>query len=556
MSLDPVDYAVISQSLIAVSAEMGAKLVRSAYSTIVREASDAAAAILDADGNTVCQAELIPVQLGSLDATFEPCARLHPPAELGENDFYITNDPYHGGQHLPDIFIFTPIFVEGALLGFSATVAHHIDVGGGAPGLNMGARELIQEGLIIPPSRYNLERDWNGGPFERLIAANIRVSEQTIGDLNAQFAGNNIGATRVRQLCHKFSVTHVRETMSELMTYCERRMCVAIAEAPDGVYVGEDWIDDDGLGDEPILIRATVTIDGETLAVDFGGTSPQIATNMNCPFASTLAAAYGCVKAVLTDPMVPFNTGSTRPITVTAPFGSILNPRPPAPLRARMTAVNRVFNAVMKALAQAVPEKAIAHGFDTTTGPYLSRRRGDGYRVYHEVMGGGYGASAGADGCSGVDGPMSNCANVPVESLDMDFDFFRVVEYSLIPDSGGAGMTRGGLGIRRRYEILEDGVEYAQYGDRFKFRPEGLFGGEAGAPASCSITRDGVTTALKSKDSAEFRKGDILTVSTGGGAGYGPPSERPRDKVRADIDEGFVTRRGSDESYGAGTDES
>ena len=544
MSLDPVDYAVISQSLIAASTEMGAKLVRSAYSTIVREASDAAAAILDADGNTVCQAELIPVQLGSLAATFQPCARLYPPTELRDGDFYITNDPYHGGQHLPDIFIFTPILDDGALLSFTATVAHHIDVGGGAPGLNMSARELIQEGLIIPPSRFNLARDWNGGPFERLIAANIRVPDQTIGDLNAQFAGNSIGATRVRQLCRKFGTGRVLETMGEMMNYSERRMRAAIASAPEGVYVGEDRIDDDGAGGGPVVIRATVTIKGDTLAIDFAGTGPQVPTNMNCPFASTLAAAYGCVKAVLTDPTTPFNAGSTRMVTVTAPFGSILNPKPPAPVRARMTPVNRVFDAVMKALAQAVPEKAIATGFDTTTGPYLSRRRDGRYRVYHEVMGGGYGASAGADGCSGVDGPMSNCANAPVESLDMDFDFFRVVEYGLIPDSGGAGRTRGGLGIRRRYEILKDGVEYAQYGDRFEFRAEGLLGGAPGAPASCTITRDGRTTALKSKDWAELRKGDVLTVSTGGGAGYGPSAERPRAKALADVDEGLVTRQG------------
>lgn len=544
MSLDPVDYAVISQSLIAASAEMGTKLVRSAYSTIVREANDAAAAILDANGNTVCQAELIPVQLGSLTATFQPCARLYPPRELREGDFYITNDPYNGGQHLPDIFLFTPILFNGMLIGFAATVAHHIDVGGGAPGLNMSARELIQEGLIIPPSRFNLERDWNGGPFETLIAANIRVPDQTIGDLNAQFAGNGIGAIRVKQLCGRYGADYVLETMAALMNYSESRMRAAIAAAPDGIYASEDRIDDDGLGGGPVTIRATVTIVGDSLAIDFDGTSPQVATNMNCPFASTLAAAYGCVKAVLTDPTTPFNAGSTRMITVRAPFGSILNPKPPAAVRARMTPVNRVFDAVMKALAQAVPEKAIATGFDTTTGPYLSLRRDGRYQVYHEVIGGGYGASAGADGCSGVDGPMSNCSNVPVESLDLDFDFFRVVEYSLIQDSGGAGRTRGGLGICRRYEILADGVEYAQYGDRFKFMAAGLFGGGSGTPASCSITRGGTTMALKSKDWMALRKGDVLTVLTGGGAGYGPPDERAAGKVQADVNEGWVAQPG------------
>ena len=443
MALNPADYAVISQALIAATHEMGAKLVRSAYSTIVREASDASAALLDRNGQAVAQAELMIQQLGSLSATFGPCAEHHPIDTLVEGDFYINNDPYHGGQHLPDVFIFSPVFFEGELIAFGATVAHHIDIGGGAPGLNMGAREIYQEGLIIPPSRYNLEDDWNGGRFERLIATNIRVPNQTIGDMNAQFAGNAIGAARVRQLCRKYGPEAVKETMASLIDYSERRMRAAIAAAPDGVFHGADVIDDDGAGGGPVKVRATVTIDGDEVAIDFDGTSDQVASNMNAPFASTVAAAFGCVKAVLTSADIPYNAGSTRPATVTAPYGSLLNPKPPAAVRARMTATNRAFNAVMKALAQAVPEKVIATGFDTTTGPYLSRRSEAGYKVYHEVIGGGYGASAHADGCSGVDGPLGNCRNAPVETLDMDFDFFRVREYSLIPGSGGSGEFRG-----------------------------------------------------------------------------------------------------------------
>ena len=534
MALNPADYAVISQALIAATHEMGAKLVRSAYSTIVREASDASAALLDPNGQAVAQAELMIQQLGSLSATFGPCAEHHPVDTLVEGDFYINNDPYHGGQHLPDVFIFSPVFFEGELVAFGATVAHHIDIGGGAPGLNVNAREIYQEGLIIPPSRYNLDDDWNGGRLERLIATNVRVPDQTIGDMNAQFAGNATGAERVRQLCRKYGPEAVKETMASLIDYSERRMRAAIAAAPDGVYHGEDVIDHDWAGGGPVHVRAAVTIDGDEVAIDFDGTSDQVASNMNAPFASTVAAAFGCVKAALTSADIPYNAGSTRPATVTAPYGSLLNPKPPAPVRARMTATNRAFNAVMKALAQAVPEKVIATGFDTTTGPYLSRRSEAGYKVYHEVIGGGYGASARADGCSGVDGPLGNCSNVPVESLDMDFDFFRVREYSLIPDSGGGGEFRGGLGIRRRYEILADEVQYAQYGDRFRFRPDGLFGGEPGAAASCNIERDGEITELPCKESAWLRAGDVLTVNTGGGGGYGAPHRRSAGRIDDD----------------------
>jgi N-methylhydantoinase B len=517
----------------------------------VRDASDASSALLDSDGQAVAQAELLIQQLGSLSATFGPCAEHHPVDTLVEGDFYINNDPFHGGQHLPDVFIFSPIFFEGELMGFGATVAHHIDIGGGAPGLNMGAREIYQEGLIIPPSRYNVERDWNGGSFERLIASNIRVPNQTIGDMNAQFAGNAIGAARVHQLCRKYGPEAVKETMALLIDYSERRMRAAIAEVPDGTFHGEDVIDDDGLGGGPLTVRATVTINGDEAAVDFEGTSDQIASNMNSPFASTVSAAIGCVKAALTSPDIPYNAGITRPVTVTAPYGSLLNPKHPAPVRARMTATNRVFNAVMKALAQVVPDKVIATGFDTTTGPYLSHRSDAGYKVYHEIIGGGYGASAHNNGCSGVDGPLGNCSNAPVETLDMDFDYFRVSEYSLIQDSGGGGEFRGGLGVRRRYEILKDDVQYAQYGDRFQFQPEGLFAGEPGSLAYCTIERGGEISQLKSKESKWLQTGDVLTVNTGGGGGYGSPTRRAGDQLDDDVEQGKVSPEAAAAVYGA-----
>lgn len=541
MRLDPADYAVISQALLSATREMGAKLMRSAYSTIVRDANDAAAALLDRRGRAVCQGEHNPAQLGSMSATIARCIATFGTDRLEEGDFFITNDPYHGGQHLPDIFIFTPIALAGRLLGFAGTVAHHIDIGGGAPGLNMAARELIQEGLIIPPSCWNMARDWNDGGFQQMIAANIRVPEQTIGDMNAQFAGNAIGAARVVELARKYGPDTVVAVMDEMNAYSERRMRAAIAAAPDGTYHGEDFIDDDGAGGGPVPIRCAVTISGDALVIDFAGTGAQVPTNMNCPFASTLAAAFCCVKGALTEPDTPFNAGSTAPITVTAPLGTILNPRRPAPVRARMTPVNRSFNAIMKALAQAVPDRVIATGFDTTTGPYLSRRTETRYQVYHEIIGGGWGASSGADGCSSVDGPTSNCSNAPIEALDMDYDYFRIVEYAVIPNSGGPGKYRGGLGTRRRYLILKDGVQYAQYGDRFAFLPAGLFGGREGVAARCTLERDGRVIELASKVMMELKAGDMLTVETGGGGGYGPPESRAAQAIADDIADGFIT---------------
>ena len=466
MPLDPVDYAVISQGLLAGAREMGAKLIRSAYSTILREAQDGSAALMDRDGNVIAQAELIPMQLGPMRATFVPCAELHPVDELVEGDFYINNDPFNGGQHLPDVFIFSPIFYDGEVIGFGASVAHHLDLGGGAPGLNAEAGDIYQEGLRIPPGCYNMTRDWNGGPFERLVAANIRVPQLTIGDFNAQFAANAIGGLRMQELAAKFGVDAVKEAMAELLDYSERRVRAAIADVPDGTYEGEDAIDDDGITDEPLVIKSQVTIAGDQVTITFDGTCDQVGRNLNSPFSSTISAALSCVKSVLTSPDIPFNEGMKRPFTISAPYGSILNPKPPAPVRARMEAGYRVFNAVMKALAQVVPEKVIACGFDTTSVFALSHLGDNGYRVYVEVFGGGYGASTEQDGCDAVDSPLSNCSNTPVEALDMEYDYFRVVDYALDPDSCGHGRHRGGIGFTRTYEILEGRCQFCRL-----FRP-------------------------------------------------------------------------------------
>jgi N-methylhydantoinase B len=540
MKIDPVDQAVIGQGLLAAAKEMGVKLVRSAYSPVVREANDCSAALLDRDGNVVAQAELIPMQLGPIGTTFRPCAELYPPETLRPGDFYINNDPYHGGQHVPDVFLFSPIFHEGELLGFSASVAHHIDLGGGAPGLNPEATDVHQEGIIFPPSKYNLARDWNGGPFERLVRANIRMPEATIGDFNAQFAANGVGARRVQELCAKFGADKVKAAMRELLDYSERRMRAAIAVAPDGVYHGEDALDDDGITDEPLVVRATVTIAGDRVTVDFTGTCGQAKTNLNCPFASTIAAALSCVKSVLTSPDIPFNEGSKRPIEISAPYGSLLNPRPPAPVRARMLSGYRAYNAVMKALAQAVPERVIAAGYDTTEVICISHLGEQGYRIYLEIFGGGYGASAGADGCDAVDSPLSNCGNVPVEAMDMEYDFFRVEEYALRPGSGGAGRQRGGLGFVRRYTITKDDVGFATYGDRFRLAPQGLFGGRPGVTARSYVERGNEVIELKSKQSFKLRKGDVLVTLTGGGAGYGRPAERAAEARARDLADGLV----------------
>ena len=526
MIVSPVDQAVITRALIAAADEMGVKLIRSAHSPVVREAQDCSAAILDKFGRVVAQAELIPIQLGSITHTFKACLEYHPLDTLCEGDFLINNDPYSGGQHLPDIFLFTPVFLEKELIGVTATVVHHIDLGGGAPGLNPNAGDVHEEGITFPPSKYTVEKDWMGGPFERLVRANVRMPEATIGDLNAQFAANAVGAERLRDLCRKFSSEIISVAMNEMLDYSERRIRTAISKAPDGEYYGEAHLDDDGINNVPVPIKVQLSIKGDTLNIDFEGTAEQVKSNMNSPFASSVSSAIACVKSVLTDPDIPFNEGAERAINVKIPYGSILNPRPRAPVRARLLPSYRVVNAVMKALGEAVPERVIAPGFDTTSVCCLSHKSADGYNIYLEIFGGGFGAGPSYDGCDAVDSMLSNCSNIPIESMESDYPFFRVEDYSLRSSSGGNGKFRGGMGFQKTYKILSDDVTFATYGDRFRIAPEGVLGGGAGAQAETFVERGGQVIQLESKQQFVLHEGDILVVRTGGGGGYGLPSER------------------------------
>ena len=539
--LDPVDYAIISQSLIAAAREMGAKLIRSAYSTVLREARDGSAALLDAQGNTIAQAELIPMQLGTIGHVFQPCRALYPNETLKPGDFFVINDPYSGGQHLQDVFFFHPIFLHARVIGFSASVAHHLDVSGGDPGLNIAAPDVYAEGIIIPPLKFNMEHDWHGGPFERLLRANVRVPHQTMGDFDAQIAANAIGEKRVVELAERYGAQKVQDVMAALHDYSEARMRAALREIPDGVYVGEDAVDDDGISDEHLPVKATVTIKGDSAEIDFTGTAPQVRRNLNAPFASTVSAALSCLKAALTSPDIPFNAGSFRPIRVTAPKGSMLNPNHPAPVRARMEVCSRAFNAIMKALSQAAPAKVIACGFDTTTSFVLSHLTESGWSVYLEIYGGGFGAGLDTDGCDGVDNPLSNCSNTPVEALDQDFPFFRVSGYALRTDSCGRGKWRGGLGFTRSFEILKDNVRIALYSDRFRRAADGLFGGREGATGFCEIRRGEEIIQLGSKSATDLKRGDIVTLGLGGGGGYGNPAERSSARIAEDVEDGVIS---------------
>ncbi len=533
--ISPADQAVIGQALMSAAREMGAKLYRSAFSPIVRDGKDASTGIMDADGAAVAQSdELIPVLVGSLSVTLRHCMEADPPETLAEGDFYMTNHPYRGAHHLSDILIFMPVFVEGRIIAYAAAVAHHLDVGGGAPGLNSSATDVYGEGLIIPPARWNYARDWQNGNLRRMIGANIRVPDQTLGDIDSQFAACFTGIARVRELCARYGVATVEAAMAGQIAYVERRVRAAVAAIPDGTYVGEDFVDDDGLSAEPLRVRATVTVAGDALAVDFTGTAQQVKTHLNAPYASVLSGALAALKSFLTSEDVPFNEGAARAVTITVPEGTLLNPRFPAPVRARMEATYRAYDAVLKALGAAVPAQAVATGYDSTTSFCLTHLSAGRYRVFIELRDGGFGAWAEGDGVDAVAGPLSNCTNVPVEAIDADHDFFRIEAYRLLPGTGGAGRHRGGNGSLRRYRILADGVRLAIYTDRFRVPAEGLAGGEPGALAGCVVLRGAERIAVRSKDDLVLQAGDVIEMWTGGGGGYGRPEERPAPLREAD----------------------
>lgn len=540
MSISDIDKTIISRALTSATHEMGAKLIRCAHSPIVREAQDCSAALVDHHGQVVAQAELTAIQLGSISNTLRPCLDRHPPETLQPDDFLINNDPFHGGQHVQDIFLFTPVFFDGRLIGFSASVVHHIDVGGGAPGLNATAGDVHQEGLIFPPSKYSYARDWCGGAFERLIAANVRLPEATIGDLNAQFGANLIGARRMQALAAQYGDAKLAEAMQATLDYSEQRVRNAIAALTPGAYTAEAYMEAASEDAPPTIIRARLTVSSDRLDIDFTGTDGQLATNLNCPYASTVAAAVACVKSVLTSDDVPFNDGVGRAVSVSAPEGSLLNPRRPAAVRARLLASHRVFNCVMNALAGVCPDQVIAEGFDSTTPICLWHEGAAGYNIYLEILGGGYGAGSTTDGADGVDCPLSNCANIPIEALEMDYPFLRIENYALRPGTGGRGRHRGGLGFERTYRVLDDNVAFATYSDRFFIPPRGLEGGEPGAMCSMHVERQGARIQLSSRASCALQRGDLLVIRTGGGAGFGPPDQRHPDHQAADRVQGLI----------------
>ena len=548
MKISATTFNIIGHGLHAVAQEMGEKLIRSAYSSIIREARDCSTSLLDKAGRVMAQAQFCPIHMNSFGKVFEAFAHRYDLSRIEPGEALITNDPYSGGQHLNDFVLFTPIFLEGELIAFSASIGHHIDVGGGAAGPNTRATEVIQEGLRIPLLKFHLERDLGAGMLEQFIRLNVRPPDLVMGDVYAQVAANKTGEIRFLELVERFSQEAVLETAAELQNYSERLTRALIRDLPDGVYLGEDFVDDNGFTDQPLRVAVRITIRGDNMHVDFSGSAPQTKGIINSPLTSTISAVYQTIGFLLGG-AVPVNDGVYRPVSIDVPSGCFLNPNLPVAVRARNNACHRITNAIMLALAPVAPERVLTSGHDTTNAVGMGHMGKDGSRVYMEVVGGGWGASASADGVDVVDSYVGNCSNIPIESLEQDYPFMMVEEYAIRRGSAGAGKHRGGMGVRRVYRILDDDVTFNCYSDRFRIAPWGLFGGQPGAPSRFSVERGGEFIPLGSKVNFLLQKGDRLSIETAGAGGYGDPRDRDPAAVRRDIENGFLTETEVEESY-------
>jgi len=538
--VDAVTIEIVGNLLLSIAEEMGHALIRSAYSTNIKERRDISTAVFDPEGNMVSQAEHVAMHLGSLLGIVHEVYKKFDISEIHDGDMFIGNDPYNGGgTHLPDITLVAPAFFEGKLVGWVANLAHHSDVGGKVPGSTSGdAISIFQEGLKIPIVRImkqgQLEKD-----IVNFIATNSRLPKERHGDLQAQVATNTVGIKRVKDAYRRYGDLLI-ESMHELQNYAERKLKAGIKDLKDGIYSFTDYMDDAGIASKnPIPIRVRIEIKDDTMTLNFAGTNPQVNGPINVTYNGLLATVFYSLKALI-NPDIPSNAGIYRAFKIECEEGLIINAKNPAPVGARIDTCQRVVDTIFGALAPAVPDRVIAACNSSVTSAIFSGkdpRDEDKFFVYLEVVAGGSGASRYKDGLSGVQVHMTNTSNLPVEALEMEFPLVTVNRYELREDSGGAGTNRGGLGITREYEIMFDGISYTGLGDRQIFLPWGLEGGHEGAGGAYFLERnDGSRQQLPSKcTDIPLNKGDIISVRTPGSGGYGDPAKREPERVLTDV---------------------
>lgn len=531
--LDAITVEVIGSAFASIVEEMGTALIRASYSTNIKERRDCSTIVFDQIGRTLAQAEHIPIHLGSLMGMVEEILRRHPVGELHPGDMFIGNDAYTGGgTHLPDIVVVSPVFVADELVSFVANLSHHADF------VDRGHAHIYQEGLRIPPVRIFEHGELRSDILE-FILLNCQVPDERLGDLRAQFAANQLGIRRVQALHGKYGTEVAVAAGEALLDYAERQTRSGIAAVPDGRYEFEDLFDSEPLGEQQLLLRVVVTVRGDEIELDFSGAPPQVRAGLNMVWTALLATSYYAVKIVV-DPTILPNAGMYRPIHVVADPGTLLNCSAPAAINARTQTCQRVVDLVLGALAQAVPERVIGACTGANTSVTFSGvdPRSGKYYSYLETLGGGFGARATKDGLDGVQTHVTNTSNLPVESLEQEYPLL-VERYELMPDTGGLGRYRGGMGIRRDIRILEHDAAFGGSTSRRLSAPWGLFGGMPGGKAALLID-DG--NGWRPTNGAELLKpGDRVSVRTAGSGGYGDPSARSPIASRQDTEDGVTS---------------
>ncbi len=550
--IDPIRLEVIRNALVAASEEMSITIWRTSRSTVVREILDFSTAVFDAEGNNIAQSARIPVHLNSMsDCLRTILDRFIPLDQWQDGDVIVTNDPYSGGQHLPDIQTFRPVFVDGRRVGIVGTLCHHVDVGGAAAGsYYAAATEVFQEGIRIPPLRLVEKGVLNTGVFEMLLH-NVRQPDETRGDLNAQIAALGIGERAVARMARKYGADSLAAAMAAILDGSEAMMRTGLKALPDGEACFVELVDDDGQSDEPIRLAVKIVKTGDSIALNFAGSSPQVSGPVNNTRAMTCSAVYYALLAALGGD-IPANSGCYRPVTVTLPEGSVVDAVFPAPVAGRMVINHRIAIAVFGALAEIAPQRipAAYYAISYVYALQTIGRKGKG-QVYFDIEVGGWGGHAGGDGASALSCGLHNNTNAPIEMVEAKYPV-TFTKYGLIPDSGGAGQFRGGLGLVREWRLESDAGKLGAHFERFRFPPHGVHGGQPGSLSSMTITRpDGSRIPLRSKISGiPLKRGDVVTIETSGGGGFGDPLKRDPQRIAKDLADGMISPEKAVSLYG------
>ncbi|WP_235924743.1 hydantoinase B/oxoprolinase family protein [Roseomonas harenae] len=540
-TMDPVALEILRNALTATAAEMDVTVWRTSRSTVVRELLDYSTAVFDRGGQNVAQAARIPQHLNSMGSGLLTVLRDHLPVEQWEDgDVIITNDPYCGGQHIPDILAFRPVFVDGVRVGIVGTLCHHLDMGGMAAGsYAAAATEVFQEGLRIPPLKL-VRRGVLNEDILAMMRQNVRRPDMLWGDLQAQLASLAVGEANLRRLAMRTGTDTFVAACAQMLDGSERAMRAMIGRIPDGRYEFEDFLDDDGISPDPVRIHAAVEVRGEEITIDLSGCGKQAVGPINATLASAQSAISYSVMAV-SDAEIPANAGCYRPIRTIAPEGLIVNARHPAPVANRVAVTHRLATTILGALHQAIPGRVPAAYYGVSYVCSFQTIGADGERgVLVEIEVGGSGAYADQDGLSAYTFGMHNNSNIPAEMIESEMPL-TIVGYGLLPGSGGAGRHRGGLGLFREWRIDSPEAIFTANLERFTHRPYGLEGGEAGREGRLFIISNGERRALGSKvNNLRLKRGDIVRLETSGGGGYGSPAARPAEARARDAALGYA----------------